>query len=256
MNNDKINILGININRFNLNMVITKVSEMIDKKDKFYICFPNAYLAVIANEDRKLMEILNSAKMVIPDGMPLVWYSKTFKESLPQRISGFDFFYNFSKVANIRGYSYFFMGGKDETILNNIEEKLKSEFKNIKVKGYYCPPFIGTFSDNVDENIISIINKCEPNILWVGLSAPKQEKWIYKNIDKLNVKMVCGIGAVFNFYGGVLKRAPKWLQNIGLEWLFRICMEPKRLIRKYLINNTKFLILIITDLFRRFLKLK
>ncbi|MBA7682914.1 N-acetylglucosaminyldiphosphoundecaprenol N-acetyl-beta-D-mannosaminyltransferase [subsurface metagenome] len=113
-----------------------------------------------------------------------------------------------------------------------------------------------SFTDEIDNKIIDMINRCKPDILWVGLSAPKQEKWIYKNIDKLNIKMACGIGAVFNFYSGYVKRAPKWMQKIGLEWFYRIIAEPKRLLKKYLVYNTKFILLVFRDIFGRVFRLK
>lgn len=248
---ENIHILGIKITRLNLSKILDEISILLIKGEKFYVCAPNAYLTVISNEDKELSKILNNAKIVIPDGMPLIWYSKTFKKSLTERISGFDFFYNFSKFASSKGYSYFFMGGENEVVLEKIKKRLEGEFKNIKIKGYYSPPLMDSFNHEINNEIISIINKCEPDILWVGLSAPKQEKWISKNIDKLNIKMACGIGAVFNFYSGVIKRSPKWMQRMGLEWLYRLFAEPRRLFKKYLIYNTKFLNLVLRDALRR-----
>jgi len=252
----KTNILNINIDRVNLDDILLKVVKLIDKNFRFYICVPNSYLTVIANQDKELLSILNNAEIVIPDGMPLIWYSKTFKESLSERITGFDFFCNFSKIADKKNYSYFFLGGENKKVLEKIKTKLEYEFKNIKVPGYYCPPFIDNFTDEIDNEIIKIVNKCKPDILWLGLSAPKQERWIYKNINKLNIKMACGIGAVFNFYSGYIKRAPKWMQNIGLEWVYRIIVEPKRLLKKYSVYNTKFMLLVAKDILRRAFKLK
>lgn len=253
---EKTNILNINIDRANLDDILLKVEKLLDKKFRFYICVPNSYLTVVANQDKKLLNVLNNAEIVIPDGAPLVWYSKTFKKSLQERITGFDFFYNVSKVADKKKYSYFFMGGGNEEILEKIKTKLGQEFKNIKVLGYYCPPFMETFTDEINNEIIKIVNKYKPDILWVGLSAPKQERWIYKNINKLNVKMACGIGAVFNFYIGYVKRAPLWVQKIGLEWFYRMIVEPKRLLKKYLVYNTKFILLVAKDILRRIFRLK
>jgi len=252
----KVDVLNINIDSANLDDILLKVVKLIDKNLRFYICVPNSYLTVVANQDKELLNILNNAEIVIPDGAPLVWYSKTFKKSLSERITGFDFFYNFSKVANKKKYSYFFFGGGNKEILEKIKNKLEYEFKNIKVQGYFCPPFMDDFTGEINELIINKINKCKPDILWVGLSAPKQERWIYKNIDRLDIKMAAGIGAVFNFYSGRVRRAPYWMQKAGLEWLYRIYAEPKRLFKKYMIYNTKFIILVLKDLFKRSFKLK
>jgi len=251
MKNEKVNILNISINKDVIESILDKAVQLIDNNQKFYICTINAYLAVKANEDSELLKILDNAEIVIPDGMPLVWYSKLSGKPIPERISGYEFFYNFSKIANKKKYSYFFFGGMNNTVLNIIRNRLKEEFGNIEVKGLICPPIMDTFPDEFDDCIVSTINKCKPDVLWVGVSAPKQEKWIYKNINRLNIKMAFGIGAAFNFYANVVRRAPLWMQKTGLEWLYRIYAEPKRLFGKYLIYNTKFIVLVFKGLFRR-----
>ncbi|MDY0028025.1 MAG: WecB/TagA/CpsF family glycosyltransferase [Candidatus Humimicrobiaceae bacterium] len=258
MDDSKVKILKLKINNGCLKNVIELVQRLIDNNEKFYVCVPNAYLTVKANEDKELLKIINNAKIAIPDGMPLVWYSKTFNKDnkLSERIDGSRFFLEVSKIANKNSYSYFFLGGDSNEILEKIKQRVNCEFENIEVKGYFCPPFMDTFTDEIDNEIIKIVNNCNPDILWVGLSAPKQEKWIYKNIDKLNIKMACGIGAVFNFYSGVVKKAPEWMQKAGLEWLYRIYAEPGRLFKKYMIYNTKFTILVLKDLLKRGFKLK
>jgi len=256
MNKDKVTILNIKINKSGLKAVLKKAVNLIESSKKFYICAPNAFMTVKANEDNELLKIINSAEIVIPDGMSSVWYSKTFRDNLLERIDGFKFFYEFSKIANIKGYSYFFLGGKDEEILQKIKNRINKEFKNIEVKGYYSPPFMEDFIGEINETMVEKVNENNPDILWVGLSAPKQEKWIYKNFDQLNVKMAASIGAVFNFYSREVGRAPKWMQDACLEWLYRIYTEPKRLFKKYMIYNTKFMILVFKDLFKRFFNIK
>ena len=256
MDNSKIEILKLKINKGGLHRVIELAKKLIENSEKFYVCALNAYVTVKANEDKELLQIIKNAKIVIPDGISSVWYSKTFKNDdyLLERIDGFKFFYEFSKVANVKGYSYYFMGGENETILGKIKKRLNKEFYNIEVKGYYCPPFRKDFTGDINELMIKKINECKPDILWVGLSAPKQEKWIYQNFERLDIKMAAGIGAVFNFYAGEVKRAPLWMQNKGFEWLYRIYAEPKRMFKKYMVYNTKFIILVVKDLFRRCLK--
>jgi N-acetylglucosaminyldiphosphoundecaprenol N-acetyl-beta-D-mannosaminyltransferase len=251
MKNEKINILNIDIDTGSIKSILQETTRLIDNDDKFYICTVNAFLAVKANEDKLLLKILNNARIVIPDGMPLVWYSRTSGKPIPGRISGYDFFYNFSEIANKNNYSYFFFGGTDNNVLEGIKNRLEKEFGNIEVKGLICPPFMDTFPDDFNDYIINEINKCKPDILWVGLSAPKQEKWIYKNIERLNIKMAFGIGAAFNFYANIVKRAPLWMQKSGLEWLYRIFAEPKRLFKKYMVNNTRFIILVFKDFCRK-----
>lgn len=254
MNSFKVNILKLKINRGGLKSIIENTIGLLEKKKKFYICAPNAYLTVKANEDDELLKIINNAEIVIPDGMSTVWYSRTFKDKnrLLERIDGYSFFYELSKISNNKGYSYFFFGGSDEDILRKMKTRLNKDFKKISVKGYYSPPFMKEFKGEINELIVKKINECRPDILWVGLSAPKQEKWIYENFEKLNIKMAMGIGAVFNFYSGEVQRAPKWMQKIGTEWLYRIYIEPRRLFIKYMVYNTKFIILMIKDLLKRY----
>jgi len=250
MKNEKVNILNINIGTGNKESILNKAVQLIDNNQKFYVCTINAYLAVKANEDMELLKILNNAGIVIPDGMPLVWYSKLSGKPIPERISGYEFFYNFSKIANKNNYSYFFFGGTNNMVLDAVRIRLEKEFANIEVKGLISPPIMNTFPDEFDDYVINTINNCKPDILWVGLSAPKQEKWIYKNIDRLDIKMAFGIGAAFNFYANMVRRAPLWMQKAGLEWLFRMFAEPKRLFKKYMVNNTKFIGLVIKDFFK------
>lgn len=256
MSVEKVKILNININKSKLKTLLKKAIDSIENNEKFYVCAPNAYLGVKANEDKELLKIINNARIVIPDGMPFIWYSRTFNNSLHERIDGNRFFLEFSKIADKNAYSYYFLGGESNEILEELKKRVNREFKNIDVKGYFCPPFMDDFTGEVNELMIDKINKCKPDILWVGLSAPKQEKWIYKNIDRLNIKMAAGIGAVFNFYSGRVRRAPYWMQKAGLEWLYRIYAEPKRLFKKYMIYNIKFIILVLKDVFKRSFKLK
>ena len=251
MNEDKLKILNIKINKESLSVILNRIFNLLADNKKFYICVLNSFVIVKANNDPELLKIINNAEIVIPDGMPLVWYSKTFKNKLSERIDGFKFFYEFSKIANQKGYSYYFLGADSEEILTKIKERLNKEFSNIIIKGFYCPPFMDDFSDDLNEEMVKKINDVKPDVLWVGLSAPKQEKFIYNNFEKMHIKMAAGIGAGFNFYSGSVNRAPVWLQKSGFEWLHRAFSEPNRLLRKYLIHNTKFILLVFKDLIKR-----
>jgi len=253
---EKINILKLDINRNELDEIVEGSISLVRKGVKHYICVPNAYLTVIANSDNEVLNIINKADFVIPDGMPLVWYSKTFKKSIPSRISGSDFFYQYNRKMDNFGMSCFFLGGKDEKVVQGMVRKIKKDFNHIKIAGYFVPPFMEEFKGSIKKEILSIINKKKPDVVWVGLSAPKQERWIYDNIRRLDARMICGVGAVFNFYSGNVKRAPMWMQKIGFEWLFRILVEPRRLFKKYIVYNTKFIILVFKDIFRRIFKFR
>lgn len=248
---DKIDILKIRISKGNLHELLEHTLNSIKRNNKVYICTANAFVTVKANEDNELLKILNNAEIVLADGMSSVMVSKTLRNFKLEKISGYKFFIEFSKLIsdNNDKISYYFLGGDNFEILEKIKSKLLLEFPNIEIKGLFCPPYFNEMPEEVNEKIIKDINFIKPDVLWVGLSAPKQEKWIYKNLDKINVKMACGIGAVFNFYSGNVKRAPEWMQNICLEWLYRIFAEPKRLFKKYMVYNTKFIFLVFKYIF-------
>ena len=250
---EKINILKLNINKDSLEKIVSNSIKLIKNKKKHYICVPNSYYTVLANEDFKIRDIVNNARFAIPDGMPLVWYSKTFKKSLEKRISGYDLFIEYCKKMDKEKMSCFFMGGKNEAILKKIIGRLNQDFKNIKVVGYYVPPFVDEFRGKNKKNILDAINWKKPDVVWVGLSAPKQEKWIYDNIEKLDIGMACGIGAVFDFYSNNIKRAPVWMQKSGLEWFYRTLVDP-RLLKRYIIYNTKYIFMIARDIIKRIFK--
>ena len=257
MSLEKIEILNLLINKDNLSTLLEQASKLIEEKEKFYVCAPNAFLTVKANEDKQLLKIINEAAIVVPDGMSSIWVAKKFKSLNLERISGYDFFYEFSKIADKKHLSYFFLGGKNQDVLIKIKNKLKVEFENIDVKGFFSPPFYtNEMPDEVNKSVIKMINDLNPDVLWVGLSSPKQEKWIYENIKKIDIKMACAVGAVFDFYSGEINRAPVWMQKIWLEWLFRMVMEPRRLFKKYLIYNNKFMILVFKDFINKKFKIK
>lgn len=253
---EKIEVLKIKINRNSLEDIVNESVRLAKERKKHYICVPNAYLTVIANDDNKVLNIINKADFVIPDGMPLVWYSKTFKKSIPSRISGYDLFCLYCKKMDENKMSCFFLGGKDEDVVRKVVEKIKESFRNIKVVNYLVPPYVEEFKGKIKEKILSTINEKRPDVVWVGLSAPKQERWIYDNIKKLDTGMACGIGAVFNFYSDSVRRAPMWMQKMGFEWLFRMATEPGRLFKKYMIYNAKFILLVLKDIMRRMLRFR
>lgn len=252
---EKINILKLDINRNKLDEIVESSIALVRKGIKHYICVPNSYLTVIANERPEILRIINNSEFTIPDGMPLIWYSRTFKKSIPARIPGYDFFIEYCKKMDKAEMSCFFFGGMNEKMLKEIIRRMKKDFRNIEIKGYFVPPFLEEFKGDIKEKAVAIINDKKPDVVWVGLSAPKQERLIYDNIERLDIGMACGVGAVFNFYSGNVRRAPKWMQKTGLEWLFRMFVEPRRLFKKYIVYNAKFTFLVLKDVFRRIFKL-
>ena len=175
---------------------------------------------------------INESSVTLPDGIMMVWLSRLSKARIKERISGPDFFRQFSKRANLEKIGYFFLGSTPE-VLDKIQNRLAQEFPDIKWCGGYSPPF-NSWPEKEEEKIIKIVNSSKSDILWVGLTAPKQEIWVCRNKARLHTRLVASIGATFDFYAGTRKRAPQLMQRLGFEWLFRILQEPFRMGPRYL----------------------
>jgi N-acetylglucosaminyldiphosphoundecaprenol N-acetyl-beta-D-mannosaminyltransferase len=201
----------------------------------------NAHSFVVAYEDPLFKKALENADILLPDGFSISLTTRIFrlKPRINHRIAGPDFFNAFNKFANDKKFTYFFLGSSDDVLLK-IVEKLNSEYPNIKVHTY--APGVYPFSEKENNLMIKKINSAKPNVLWVGMTAPKQEKWTYENREKIHVPVIASIGAAFDFYAGTRKRAPTFVQNAHMEWLYRFFLEPIRMRKRYLDNNIKFFI--------------
>lgn len=226
-----------------LNIVESKEVLLSLPQGKKMINTINAHSYNTALKDSLFASALKNCDALIPDGASVVKACKLLKaKSQPiERIAGWDLFVlEMERLNNNGGGVCFFMGSTNE-VLSKIKEKAAKDYPNIEVKTY-SPPYKPQFSEEDNNIIISQIIEAKPNLLWIGMTAPKQEKWVYENWDKLEVDCHVGtIGAVFDFYAGTVKRAPLWWQQHSLEWLYRLLKEPKRMWRRYLIGNTLFL---------------
>ena len=202
----------------------------------------NAHSYNTALKDKVFAEALMKGDVLIPDGASIVMACKWLKaKSQPkERIAGWELFVYEMEKLNARGGKCFFMGSS-EKVLSLIKEKAKKVYPNITVETY-SPPYKPEFTDEDNKAIIDAINAAKPDLLWIGMTAPKQEKWAYTHWNELNINCHCGtIGAVFDFFAGTVERAPLWWQEHSLEWLYRLLKEPKRMWRRYIIGNTLFL---------------
>lgn len=206
----------------------------------------NAHSFNVAQKDELFAEALAKGDYLIPDGASIIKACKWLKaKSLPkERIAGWDLFvYEMQKLndKSKRGKGKVMFMGSSEKVLGLIREKTAVDYPNLEVVTY-SPPYKPEFSDEDNAAIIKAINETNPDLLWIGMTAPKQEKWTYQHWNELNIHCHVGtIGAVFDFYAGTAKRAPKWWQQHSLEWLYRLCIEPKRMWRRYVIGNPLFL---------------
>lgn len=202
----------------------------------------NAHSYNTALKDAFFAEALMKGDALIPDGASIVMACRKLKaKSQPtERIAGWDLFTMDMERLNQKGGTCFFMGSS-EKVLNLIREKAKTVYPNIRIETY-SPPYKPEFSEEENRAIIEAINRANPDLLWIGMTAPKQEKWAYRHWNELDIHCHCGtIGAVFDFFAGTMERAPLWWQEHSLEWLYRLLKEPKRMWRRYIIGNTLFI---------------
>jgi len=240
-------ILGIRINLVQIPEIIKHMSTWIENKDKGnYIVVANAYDVVIGKRDEKVNNAINSSSLSIPDGISLVFLARLNGYTVNKRAYGPDLMFEFLKLAEIKGYSNFFYGTTQET-LKSLIINLKLKFPALKIAGSYAPPF-RLLNVVEDREMVSIINSVSPDVIWVGLGTPKQQLWMYEHKDKLNVPVMIGVGAAFDFFAGVKLQAPPWIRDNGFEWLFRLITEPKRLWRRYLIDYPLFIYYVLVEL--------
>jgi len=208
------------------------------KQPKALINTLNAHSYNTVQIDEDFNTALQNSDVILPDGISVVWAVRMLTGEKLQKIAGSDLFYYEMERMNTMGGTCFFLGSSEET-LDKILKRATIEYPNVMVHGY-SPPFKTEFNEEENRQMISAINKVQPDVLFIGMTAPKQEKWAYKHYKQLQVGHLCCIGAVFDFYAGTIKRAPNWMIEIGLEWSYRLIKEPRRMWRRYLIGNVKF----------------
>jgi len=219
---------------------VSSIAEWVTTGDKlrWLACLnPHSYVSAINDSD--FSAALRDADWLIPDGTGIVLASKVFGGEIHRRVTGSDVFWGLHKMLNHTGGRVFFLGSTRETLMI-IERKIVHDYPNIQFAGSYSPPFKPEFNEEDSRRMLEAVNSSEPDVLWVGMTAPKQEKWIYLNRDKLNVKFAGAVGAVFDFYSGNVKRSHPFFQRLGLEWLPRLVREPTRLWRRMFISTPLF----------------
>jgi N-acetylglucosaminyldiphosphoundecaprenol N-acetyl-beta-D-mannosaminyltransferase len=241
----RINIAGIWIDSYSFDQVIDQVIEhALARHSPEYVVTPNAQHIVTLQEDSHFQEIYQKARWVVPDGVSLLWAANFLGTPLKGRINGTDLFEKLCVAASEKDLKVFLLGGRPGAS-EQAKVVLQSRYPDLKVAGTYCPPY-GFETDTIElERINNTINQAKPDILFVGLGAPKQEKWIYASYQALQVPVSLGIGVSFELVSNIVPRAPLLLQKIGCEWLFRLVMEPRRLWQRYVYSNPLFIWLVL-----------
>jgi N-acetylglucosaminyldiphosphoundecaprenol N-acetyl-beta-D-mannosaminyltransferase len=249
--NPTFKVLGVQVNAVQIPDVIMQMERWIgERKNCHFIAVTGMHGVTEAQHERRFKQILNSADLVVPDGMPLVWLARWHGYPLKRRVYGPELMQAFCKETGAK-YRHFLYGGMPG-VPELLHETLGNEF-GINVVGEYSPPF-RPLTDQEDADILARIHAARPDVLWIGLSTPKQERWMYEHRPDLRVPVVIGVGAAFDLNCGRLSQAPLWMRENGFEWFFRLITEPRRLWKRYLIYGSEFLWHVATELLalRRF----
>ncbi|WP_376791088.1 WecB/TagA/CpsF family glycosyltransferase [Thermoflexus sp.] len=245
---ERVNILGVSVSAINMAMALEIIEGWIARRELHYICVTGVHGVMESQRDEALRQIHNQAGLVTPDGMPLVWLSRLKGFRHVDRVYGPDLMLALCERSIARGYRHFFYGGA-KGVPERLSEVLQKRFPGLQVAGTYSPPF-RPLTPEEDERVVRMINAANPDIVWVGLSTPKQEHWMAEHRARLTAPVLIGVGAAFDFLTGRKPQAPRWMQRAGLEWFFRLLTEPRRLWRRYLINNPLFVALVVLEAMR------
>jgi len=233
---------------------LTEAAQMVvhaaRSKTKGLIVTPNVDHVVSMQKDAEMFGLYQQAMFRFADGMPLVWFSKILRgHSLPERVTGADLLPEIARLAALKGLTLYFLGGMPG-VAEKAALKLKRSYPLLRVVGTYSPPFGFDKDSTESERIVDMINASGADILFVGVGAPKQEKWAAQYMARLNVGPILGVGASFDFAAGTIKRAPLWMQRSGMEWSWRLMQEPGRMWKRYILKDSQFVWLMVRELMK------
>ena len=244
---DRFDILGCKISTTNTQAAMEAICNRIKSGNGGYVCFSNVHTVVTSRENSKLREITNNSFLSMPDGKPLSVYANLRGYRDVEQVAGPDFMpYFFGSSKSIKHYFY----GSTPEILEKLVSNFSELYPEAVVVGAYSPPFRELMPDEIKKTIEDIKN-ASADIVWIGLGAPKQEIWMADHWEQLKPAILMGVGAAFDFHAGAKPRAPEWMKKYGLEWFHRLCSEPGRLWKRYLITNTKFIFYLLFDIVTR-----
>jgi N-acetylglucosaminyldiphosphoundecaprenol N-acetyl-beta-D-mannosaminyltransferase len=234
----RVNILGVGVSAVNMEGALRQTESLLDRGEKGYVCVTGVHGIMEAQTDEAFRDILNRSFLTTPDGMPTVWLGRIHGFKDMSRVYGPDYMVGLCERSVARGYRHFLYGGKPG-VAEELRAELTRRFPGLQIVGTYTPPFRPLNSDE-ENDLRSQLETSQADVLWCGLSTPKQERFISSYYDRMPVKLMVGVGAAFDLLSGNLDEAPDWMKRSGLQWLYRLIKEPRRLWRRYLLNNPKF----------------
>lgn len=236
----RIRLLNTCVDNISMKETTDAIEEMIKANKKSYVVAINVDVIIKIEKDTLLKKIMDESDLVLVDGKPLIWISKLYKRPIKAKISGSDLVPRLCEIASKKGYTMFILGGA-EGIADRAKKRLEKRNPGIKIVGTYAPPFGFEKNQKELDRINKRISETHPDILITCFGCPKQEKFIYQNIEHYDAKVSICAGATVDFLAGNIKRAPQWMSNHGLEWLYRFLQEPKRMFKRYFVDDMKIL---------------
>lgn len=234
----RIKFMNTNIDNLTMAETLNEIDKLIQKKNCSYVVTPNVDHIVRLEKDEELQKVYKNASLILTDGKPLIWISKWYKTPIKEKISGSDLFPRVCQLAANKNYTMYLLGAA-EGVADTAARNLMKKYPGLNIVGTYSPPFGFEKNEQEMNKIKAQIQDVHPDILIVGLGCPKQEKFMYYHCKELGVPISFGLGASIDFEAGNIKRAPKWMSNHGLEWLYRFSKEPKRLFKRYFVDDLK-----------------
>ena len=235
----RFNVLGVSVSAMNLRIATDAILEAARAKRKGYICVTGVHGITVAQNDAEFRRILNGSFLNTTDGMPLVWLGRHHVGLEVARVYGPDLMNEVFAATQTVNFKHFFYGGAPG-VAEDLKAKLEARFHGVQIVGTYTPPFRPLNADEKRE-LSERVCAAQHDMMWVGLSTPKQERFMAEYLPQLDVTLMAGVGAAFDFHSGRVRQAPRWVQRSGFEWFYRMCSEPRRLARRYLVNNPLFL---------------
>jgi N-acetylglucosaminyldiphosphoundecaprenol N-acetyl-beta-D-mannosaminyltransferase len=234
-------ILGTPVALTDYRGAIEAMDGMVATRERGYVCAVAVHALTVGYDDPEMGDALSGATLVLPDGMPVVWAANLLGAKLNDRVYGPELMLRYNDRCAERGHRVWLYGGRDQGSLVQLALNLRKRHPGINIVGGYSPPFRPMTAEEEDA-LVEQINEARPDVLWIGIGVPKQEKWMARMRERLDVPVMCAVGAAFDFHAGRISQAPSWMQERGLEWIYRIAQEPRRLLPRYLYFNPRFVL--------------